>query len=303
MITCRRGASPHWKRRRGSNRGRSLSGATIKINGQVATVTTGPDAITFSSPGPVPLDTDSNVIDAETIGPDGNPLRDRKLVYGYEVVGYHENLQDHRGHVEEDCWFTHHYPENHWFRNESLGILDWSAPATEYSHIGYDNFYTVSGTLIDRISVPNINRTHPWEPDFWFVDGMGWAHSESTIRGRHLDGGWVDFRDCPTNIDCQCDQYCEGQNTGGCCIDEAHDHGLWTIDGQAAVTFIKHWPTDEEQVVILHIDNVFYWTGLAPWSVDESVPGNITFWGQTGFFHSLSEWGGTNVGFVVKIKP
>jgi hypothetical protein len=280
----------------------ALSTVTVRANGQPTSSVIGSDGMSFSSAAPVPLGTDANIIDAETIGPDGNPVRERILIYGYEVVGYHEMLQDHFGHQEEDCWFTHHYPENHWFRNESLAILDWSAPATQYSDVGYDNFYTVSGTLIGRISYPDINTTHPWHPDSWYVDGMGWARSEATITGRHLDGGWVDFRDCPTNINCQCDQYCEGQNTSGCCIDEAHEHTLWTLQRQAAVSFVKHWPTDEEQVVILHIDDVYYWTGLAPWSVGASVPENITFWGQTGFFHSLTEWGSTNVGFVVKIK-
>ena len=273
----------------------------ITINGQVAATVVGSDSITFSNAVPIPLNEGVNIMEVHAEGSDGSSATVRQIVYGYEVVRYFEVLQGDLRHVNNDCWFTHKYPYQHWFRNEYYGVMEWNAPAVQYSHVGYDNYYTVSGELIPWFGGP-INHTHTWDPDFVFVDGMGWAYGERIRDGKHLSGAWVEpTSNCAYTVNCDCppeDPYCEGLSTLLCCVAQNHEDEVSHDYYTAEVTFIKHWPTDEEQTVLLHFGDVHLW-----WYDDDEIdPASITFWGQPGILHSRTEWDSPNVGFIVKIK-
>jgi hypothetical protein len=95
---------------------------------------------------------------------------------------------------------------------------------------------------------------------------------------------------------CPYQQECSG-STGECCA--SFQEEIDDVEyGAHACTFIKHWPDDEEQTVILHFQDFYYYDS------DTDVT-QIKLWGQPGFAYEITNvWWGTltNVGFVVKIK-
>lgn len=71
-----------------------------------------------------------------------------------------------------------------------------------------------------------------------------------------------------------------------------------------AISFIKHWPTDEEQTVILHVEQFYFW-GPQAYSWRGQDVTRVKLWGETGLIHSVDEGRSfcpTNIGFVVKIR-
>jgi hypothetical protein len=164
---------------------------------------------------------------------------------------------------------------------------------------GHDDYYRYDGSMLGWMGGP-IDHQYAWDSEYYFVQ-MGSFYFSSHIVGHHLDGGWVDFTNCVYPNDCNCpprNPYCEGQFTLLCCVPEAHETTRANDNYQTQLTFIKHWPTDEEQTAILHLDESEYRTENG-WGSD---PAKVAFWGKPGIACSVTEWGSTNIGFVVKIK-
>ena len=272
---------------------------TITVNGQTASTTSGSGGITFSAT--VSLNNiDANVIEAQAIDTDGSAATAREVVYGYEVVQYWENLPDDWRDVDTSCWFVQNYPHSHPYRGEGASELYWSGPGNQFLNpLNYDTDYSLDGDCLASPNCNNHQMSFTWDPNGWSMDGLGWYQSEVWSDGHHLDAGYYqEFSNCPTNVDCA------GSQISGCCVD-AQEHSLGGGHWQGALTFIKHWPVDEEQTVILHFDNMLYYLPPFPFDTWDSDPNQITFWGQPGLIYSTNDYGWyvtTNIGFVVKIK-
>jgi len=264
----------------------SLSNATFRINGQTATTTVGTNAVTFASSAPLSLGAEVNEILVEAELPGGETVTVHHLVYGYEVVGYHEVLDDDWGHGDDNCWYVQNFPHSHPYRGPSFGQLDWDAPAAQLTSAGDSGIYAYAEDCLSPACGPG-SHSSTWDPEYIWVDGMGWWHTTSVIDGKHLEPTYKDFSNCvsaATN-----------------CIDTV-EHTFWNGRYQAKLTFIKHAPVHEEQVVLLHFNDVYYWKPPAPFWQGGSEPEQFTFWGEPGIFHSLTEWLSTNIAFRVKVK-
>jgi len=264
----------------------SLSNATFRINGQTATTTVSTNEVTFASSAPLSLGAEVNEILVEAELPGGETVTGDQLVYRYEVVGYHEVLDDDWGHADDNCWYVQNFPHSHPYRGPSFGQLDWDAPAAQLTSAGDSGIYAYAGDCLSPACGPG-SHSSTWDPEYIWVDGMGWWHTTSVIDGKHLEPTYKDFSNCvsaATN-----------------CIDTV-EHTFWNGRYQAKLSFIKHWPVDEEQTVLLHFNDVYYWKPPAPFWQGGSEPEQFTFWGQPGLFHSLTDWLSTNVAFLVKIR-
>jgi hypothetical protein len=279
----------------------NLSGATITINGQVATITTGPDGITFS--GSVLINNvDANIVEVHAEGTDGSSATAREIVYGYEIVSMREALRDNLEHVDNDCFYAQHYPHTHLYGYEYFEPATWDAPAAQACKWYYHNSAALAGDCLGNCE--SFMHCFNWDtrPHWLWMSGIGWYRVDSLLQGYHLGHDYYDFSDCHVTDDCECsDQYCQGQSIENCCIPEAHEHLLWTGKWTDVYTFIKHWPSDEEQVVLLHFDEMQYWEPPTPFWNSGNDPNQITFWGQPGISVTLSD-GTPAIGFVVKIK-
>ncbi len=269
---------------------------SITINGQAALTSTGTGVITFSNTvafGSI----DANVIDVQAAGTGGNAVAVRRLVYGYEFLGLHQDEAYPSGHVEHDCWFAHHYPDQHKYEGTFVGVWDWSAPQSNYNGYLYAVDYAYSGTILGEDIFPYDSEFYPDSLD---IDDSGWSHGDYYKDYQRVNGsGYLTelgyILDCPsyyTNCVFQNPPYGEGESAS-CCIDNI-EHTEEDVLNRHTVTFIKHWPTDEEQTVILHFDGFYYFPN------DEGVLAErARFWGQPGFWYSTNS---SSIGFLVKIK-
>ena len=241
----------------------------ITINGITANTSLDADGnFTFSNS--VPLNSvDANAIEVDATGADGSSATTRQTVYGYEVMAFQHTWPYQWQHLGGDCWYSNHYPDAHNDHGNGNEVLSWTAPSATYSDVGYDNTYGSLGALLDGESW---SHTWTWNPDLLPTADTGQVQFHSYQDGKHLDAGNAgnEFTDCPYDHDCtvncpdgpdcQCHDllYCIGDTTDGCCIDSKEEE----IDIETPThetIFVKHWPTDEEQTVILHFKNFYYY--------------------------------------------
>lgn len=269
----------------------------VLVNGHIASTSSGPDGISFSAS--VPIDNaDANIIEVQASGSSGASATVRQIVYGYAIVNYRFHRRDH-GQDETDNWFAHHYPDQYQYRWYEDYAEEWSATNPKISWTWTQRRYGFSGTVIDGWDYSG-DFTWDWARGFpW--DDLGLAANNNNFHGVNLDAGRFEgvFHDCPHGDYCQCQQpYCEGQDTSSCCID-TDNTASYNLNREGEFTFIKHWPTDEEQMVILHFDYFYYWIAK-PWLFccgDD--PSQVRLWGQQGILLDADKG---RIGFVVKIK-
>jgi hypothetical protein len=278
---------------------------TITINGQAALVSTGPDGITFSNTVPI-NNIDANIIEVQATGLDGSSATMREIVYGYEVLRVYQFERDDWTHTSDDCWYAQHYPDDHEYRNEGeLVPWDWDALDKVNWDSDWAKFYSLSGRIVNswNWSYPESISYLPPSEVCW-VD-TGWMDAEFLTLGRHLDGGQTDFYNCPwgSNCVCQVPPYCIGEVTSNCCVDAVQEQGKTHEYYPSEMTFIKHWPTDEEQTVVLHFTGLAYFLWTVAWYQQDTS--KMFLWGQPAFEYSTDAWRSTcpkNIGFVVRIK-
>jgi hypothetical protein len=272
--------------------------STISINGSAASTSLTSSGIVFS--GSVPINNvDANVIEVHATGSDGSLATAREIVYGYEIVGYRYHRFDSGRDETSDCWFAHHYPNNYVYRWHKDYAEQWSTPSSGIAWTWSQYQYGLSGASITGW---DYSGTYSWD----WKDGLPWDYAGSSRVGVnaqyvHLNAGyWYGFLDCPYSQDCNCvnQPYCEGEDTSSCCIDTVELASVnYERDGD--VTFIKHWPADEEQTVILHFDYFQYWANQEDDWCCGFDPSQVKLWGQQGFLFDEATGG---FGFLIKIR-
>lgn len=275
-------------------------GNMITINGQNAFTSVGANGTVFSNYVPI------NSADGNPIEVRAGSVVARQIVYGYEVIEFHQHEPMPAEHMSSDCWFARHYPTDHYYRLEYAVDSDWSAPAADVTHHAYGNWYSYSGQVLE----PTDSTWYvPWDPlSVRAGEDWGWYRMERFQTGQNLDGGYISFHECQVATNCVFDNppYFEGQDTSGCCIEEAHEAMSFDDRPQTRLTFIKHSPVDEEQTVILHFHDLSWWDPSDPgFYCYAQDPSQITLWGQRGFLYSTHEeqaCTAMEIGFVVKIK-
>jgi hypothetical protein len=272
---------------------------TITINGTVALTSSDIGGITFSNTVPI-NNIDANMIEVNATSSDGSSATTRQIVYGYEIVGYRYHRYDRGQDDNADCWFAHHYPDQYTYRWYVDYAEQWSAPASEISWTWSQHSYGLFGAVIGGW---DYSGAYSWN----WAAGLPWDYlqhgiGEERFQGVHLNAAvWNGFKlDCPHDHDCDCQNqpYCEGEDTSDCCIDTSFVSS-WSPNRQGEVAFIKHWPVDEEQTVMLHFDSLEYWADWAMnWCCGDD-PSQITLWGQQGFLYDENTG---SIGFLVKIR-
>jgi hypothetical protein len=216
----------------------------------------------------------------------------RQLVYGYEVVRFWDAIGEVSGHTSDGCWYVAAYPHHHWYSHEDAWESEWEAPATTYLGANFVHACTPAGDPVPNSIYPCTGPLNPdtctWDPTFIPMNGWGRYASSMRTVGAQLEPTYSDFSNCTYSV-------------SNCLESATEDYGVhaeWT----GGLTFIKHWPTDEEQSVLLHFDSLFYWQAPWPFNLAGSDPAKITFWGQPGIYYATNSWGLTNIAFRVKIK-
>jgi Bacterial TSP3 repeat len=263
---------------------------TITINGQAALTSSGAGGITFSNMVTI-NNVDANIIEVRATGSDGSSATARQIIYGYEVVAFRHTWPYKWQHLRSDCWLSMHYPNDHRDHGDGDELTTWTAPDEDVVWTAYDNTYGSSENLISHADYYD---TWSWDPRYLPTPDTGEVRLYKYRDAKHVEAGLFsvpDFRDCWDNHDCG------EEEISGCCIDSTEE--ILEVQSPAhEVTFIKHWPTDEEQTVILHFQDFYYYL----YDIDVT---KIRLWGQPGFAYEVVDYGWgpwTNVGFVVKIK-
>jgi hypothetical protein len=265
---------------------------TITINGQAALTSTGSGGITFSNSVPI-NNVDANIIEVHATGTDGSSATVRQIVYGYGIVAYHDRMYDHTAFVGGDDWVPQHYPDTAWFTQDYESSDTWAAPSAMVTYSDHGEVHSLSGALIDS---DGHAWTNQWDPTSLPIPYSGWDRDIYYGDYKHVRVSWYTWWNY---YFVDCDQYCDYQS--GCCIDST-EQAQEDYVCHHELTFIKHWPTDEEQTVLLHFDGFTYYADTAHYQQDAS---QVRLWGQPGLVYSLTpshpHWP-TNIAFLVKIK-
>jgi hypothetical protein len=285
----------------------SFSNKAITINGQTASTLIGPSDITFSNSVPLLLDVEENLITVESQGQGGNAIGSTLVIYGYEILRSDTAFRFLNDHMASDCWYAHHYTNSHVYVQEGGDDTLAAVPSHTVTTHAFSDSFNLYGSLIDFY---DFTMEHEDDPRTW---GAIWGYEtyRAWVDGVNLDGGEDWFFDCPTNVVCDCEQepYCEGEDTSNCCINATEAlSDDYTFNSE--YTFIKRWPIDEEQQVIMYFPDLWYYhiNSCEPGAPFEDIdPGKVTFWGQTGFWYSVeTPWPGVeatnHVAFLVKIR-
>jgi hypothetical protein len=201
--------------------------------------------------------------------------------------------------------------------SESIAVYEmtsslwtWTSPDPQDLFVWNDRSLSYSGQPAGPVNGSGSTSWPIGDPTYYpMLHEAGWIHGRFFRHGNRLDGGRYEFFDCPweTNCVCRVPPYCLGENTCCCCTNDVRESQYWHADYRHQLTFIKRWPTDEEQTVILHFSGLTYFMpyGDHP-DIRYRQDASMTFlWGQQGLEHSRDDWRVNyplNIGFVVKIK-
>ncbi len=285
--------------------------ASITINGVPANTSLDSNGITFSNSVSI-NSVDGNTIQVQASGTDGSSATASENVYGYEVLAFNEQETDNWGHVPlyGQDWFANRNPDTIAYTDNEMDSDTWASPNALIVSTYDDQQRSLSGNILSSDDDPS---TSSWDPSVVPDLDSGETHWDTAIHWNHVNAN-LPIQDCQWDQDCQCldtPPYCIGQDTGTCCINTVSELGE-TLKCHHEVTFVKHWPTTEEQTVILHFDDFYYWLnggGGGLGSNYGSDPSGVAFWGKPGFVYSITTnydlgpgFPMTNVGFVVTIK-
>jgi hypothetical protein len=256
----------------------------ITLNGQPVLAGTNLTSIVFSNAIPT-AHVGANIIEVHAECGDGRSATVRQIVYGYEVVVWREENSGNWTHASADCWFARHYPDDHEYREHWLDVATWQAPEAFVDDLYEPYVYSYSGQLLHSGPFYDFWEWNPYELPFGFR--AGWQTTDTHSQFKHLDAGWPNYLyNCFWQTNCVCESmpYCEGEDTSTCCIDTDESEYYYERT-RHEISFIKHWPVDEEQTVILHFDRFYYLDRYADDAYHQDAD-KIRFCGQTGFVHS-----------------
>ncbi len=277
--------------------------SAITVNGQTASTSVSSEGISFSATIPI-NNVDANIIEVRATGSDGSSASQRQIVYGYEMVAGQYYFEEKQGHADPSCWYLYSFPDSHPWFDHLIWDERWAAPGRADHSTGFSREWNVYGGLIssDDYDESGIwaSWTNGWPaaayslPMSWFGT---WRGDEFTV-GKHVSANDDDFRDCPYQ------DGCGGYADRDCCLDTSEHYYVFDSNDDSQ-TFVKHWPVDEEQTVILHFHGMTYWTGSPTGEPSDfaAQASQITLWGQTGFVYAVTAPNRpVDVGFLVKIK-